>query len=97
MGLRYRTAGESHGPVLIAVVEGVPAGLVLDPAEIDRDLARRQGGYGRGGRMKIEADRVEILAGVRWGTTTGAPVVLAVRNRDWSNWREGMSPFQEHR
>ncbi len=97
MGMRYRTAGESHGPVLIAVVEGVPAGLPLDPSEIDRDLARRQGGYGRGGRMKIEADRVEILAGVRWGETTGAPVVLAVRNRDWRNWQQGMSPSPEHR
>lgn len=97
MELRYRTAGESHGPVLLAVVEGVPAGLEVDPAAIDRDLARRQGGYGRGGRMKIETDRVEILAGVRWGRTTGAPVVLAVRNRDWANWQEGMSPSAEHR
>ncbi|MHB8765239.1 MAG: chorismate synthase [Deferrisomatales bacterium] len=97
MPLCYRTAGESHGPWLAAVVEGVPAGVPVDAAAIDRDLARRQGGYGRGGRMKIEADRVEILAGVRWGQTTGAPVLLAVRNRDWENWREGMSPQAEHR
>ncbi|GAB4267263.1 MAG: chorismate synthase [Deferrisomatales bacterium] len=97
MALEYRTAGESHGPTLAAVVEGLPAGLEVDPEGIDRDLRRRQGGYGRGGRMRIESDRAEILAGVRWGRTTGAPVLLAVRNRDWENWREGMSPAAEHR
>ena len=97
MGLRFRTAGESHGPLVLAVVEGVPAGLDLEPEAIDRDLARRQGGYGRGGRMAIEADRVEILGGVRWGRTTGAPVILAVRNRDWENWRRGMSPVAADR
>lgn len=97
MGLEYRTAGESHGPLLAAVVEGLPAGVPVDPEAIDRDLGRRQGGYGRGGRMAIERDRVEILAGVRWGRSTGAPVLLAVRNRDWENWRDGMSPLAEHR
>lgn len=97
MGLEYRTAGESHGPLLAAVVEGLPAGVPVDPAAIDRDLSRRQEGYGRGGRMAIEADRAEILAGVRWGRTTGAPVLLAVRNRDWENWGAAMSPLAEHR
>ncbi|MDW7709592.1 MAG: chorismate synthase [Deferrisomatales bacterium] len=97
MGLEYRTAGESHGPLLAAVVEGLPAGVPVDPAAIDRDLARRQGGYGRGGRMTIETDRVEILGGVRWGRTTGAPVLLGVRNRDWENWESAMSPLAEHR
>ncbi len=92
MPLVYRTGGESHGPVLTALVEGLPAGVPVDPARIDRELARRQQGYGRGGRMRIETDRVEILAGVRWGRTTGAPVVLAVWNKDWENWRRGMSP-----
>jgi chorismate synthase len=97
MTLQYKTAGESHGPLLAALIEGLPAGLSVDPVWIDRDLARRQQGYGRGGRMAIEADRVEILGGVRWGKTTGAPVLLAVRNRDWENWSEGMSPAAEHR
>jgi chorismate synthase len=97
MPLKYRTAGESHGPLLAAVGEGLPAGLRINPAEIDRELARRQGGYGRGGRMAIETDQVEILAGVRWGRSTGAPVLLGVRNWDWENWREGMSPLAEHR
>ncbi|MBI5017419.1 MAG: chorismate synthase [Deltaproteobacteria bacterium] len=92
MALRYRTAGESHGPLLAALVEGLPAGLEVEAERIDRELARRQRGYGRGGRMAIEADRVEILSGVRWGRTTGAPVLLAVRNRDWENWRRGLSP-----
>lgn len=96
MALSYRTAGESHGPTLAALVEGLPAGVPVDPGAIDRDLARRQQGYGRGGRMAIEADRAEILAGVRWGRTTGAPVLLAVRNRDWENWGAAMSPLAEH-
>jgi chorismate synthase len=97
MALAYRTAGESHGPLLAAVVEGLPAGVPVEPSAIDRDLARRQAGYGRGGRMAIEADRAEILAGVRWGRTTGAPVLLAVRNRDWENWGAALSPLAEHR
>lgn len=86
--LRFLTAGESHGPCLVAIVDGIPAGLAIDAEEIDRELARRQGGYGRGGRMKIERDRVEILSGVIAGVTTGAPVALRIENRDWPNWRE---------
>ncbi|MEW6488954.1 MAG: chorismate synthase [Thermodesulfobacteriota bacterium] len=97
MALSYRTAGESHGPLLAAVVEGLPAGVPVEPSAIDRDLVRRQQGYGRGGRMAIEADRAEILAGVRWGRTTGAPVLLTVRNRDWENWGAALSPLAEHR
>ncbi len=86
--LRFLTAGESHGPCLTAIVEGLPAGLVVDVEAINRDLARRQGGYGRGGRMNIERDRVEILGGVIAGQTTGAPVALRIENRDWANWRD---------
>jgi len=86
--LRFLTAGESHGPCLTAIVEGLPAGLTVDVEAINRDLARRQGGYGRGGRMKIERDRVEILGGVIAGRTTGAPVALRIKNRDWANWRD---------
>jgi chorismate synthase len=94
--LRFLTAGESHGPCLTAIVEGLPAGLDVDVEAINRDLARRQGGYGRGGRMKIERDKVDILGGVlpstgsghRGGKTTGAPVSLRIENRDWANWRE---------
>jgi chorismate synthase len=89
--LRYLTSGESHGPALTAILEGLPSHLPLARGDIDRDLARRQGGYGRGGRMKIETDRVEILAGVRWGETTGAPLTLQVTNRDWVNWGPKMS------
>ncbi|HEX7240951.1 MAG TPA: chorismate synthase, partial [Longimicrobiaceae bacterium] len=79
---RFTTAGESHGPALVAVVEGVPAGLRLEAEDVDRELQRRQGGYGRGGRMRIESDRAEILSGVRHGETLGSPVALLVRNRD---------------
>ncbi|WP_298433888.1 chorismate synthase, partial [Geobacter sp.] len=93
---RYLTAGESHGPQLTAILEGVPAGLKLSEELINRDLARRQGGYGRGGRMKIERDEVQILSGVRWGETIGSPVTLVVRNRDWPNWEEKMSPHERH-
>ncbi|SNB46187.1 chorismate synthase [Geobacter sp. DSM 9736] len=89
--LRYLTAGESHGPQLTAIVEGMPAGVAVTADAIDADLARRQGGYGRGGRMQIEKDRVQILSGVRWGKTLGSPVTLAVTNRDWANWQEKMS------
>jgi chorismate synthase len=89
---RFTTAGESHGPALAAVVEGLPAGLPIYADEIDRELRRRQGGYGRGGRMRIESDRAEILSGVRHGHTLGSPVTLLVRNRDWANWTEPMSP-----
>jgi len=86
--LRFLTAGESHGPCLTAIVDGFPAGIVIDTAEIDRELSRRQGGYGRGKRMQIERDRVKILAGVINGKTTGAPIALRIENRDWANWRE---------
>src|SRR5688500_2942361 len=90
--LRLLTAGESHGPALTVVVDGLPAGLPVDRAAIDADLRRRQGGYGRGGRMKIESDAVEITAGVRHGKTLGSPVSLLVRNKDHDNWRDVMSP-----
>ncbi len=84
--LRYLTAGESHGRQLTAIVEGCPAGLALEAAAIDADLARRQLGYGRGARQEIEKDRVTILSGVRYGRTTGAPIALAIENRDAANW-----------
>lgn len=88
---RFTTAGESHGPALTTIVEGVPAGLPLRAEEIDLELRRRQGGYGRGGRMRIESDRAEILSGVRFGETLGSPITLQVRNRDWENWTVPMS------
>ncbi len=86
--LRFTTAGESHGPCLVVVIEGLPAGLNISLPAINRDLARRQGGYGRGDRMKIEQDQVEILGGVVDGRTIGAPVALSIANRDWKNWHE---------
>ena len=86
MALTYRTAGESHGPALFAVVEGLPAGLPLTPEDIDVDLARRQLGYGRGGRMKIERDRVQVKSGLRHGRTLGSPLTLEIPNLDWPNW-----------
>ena len=91
--LRVVTAGESHGPRLTCIVEGLPAGLELDRAAIDRDLARRQLGHGRGGRMKIESDAAEVTAGVRHGRTLGGPIALQVANRDYANWEERMSPW----
>jgi chorismate synthase len=93
MALRFTTAGESHGPGLTAVVEGLPAGLTLTPEDIDRDLARRQLGHGRGGRMKIEKDRAEVTSGLRHGRTLGSPVSLRVVNRDFANWEERMNPW----
>jgi len=93
MSLRFVTAGESHGPGLTALVEGLPAGLELRPADIDRDLARRQLGHGRGGRMKIESDRAEVTSGVRHGRTLGSPVALRIANRDYANWEERMNPW----
>jgi chorismate synthase len=89
--LRFTTAGESHGPALIATIEGVPAGLRLSAPEIDAELRRRQGGYGRGGRMRIESDRAEILSGVRHGEALGSPIALMIRNRDWENWTAAMA------
>jgi chorismate synthase len=91
--LRVVTAGESHGPGLTAIVEGIPAGLELDRAAIDADLARRQLGHGRGGRMKIESDAAEVTAGVRHGRTLGGPIALQVANRDYANWEDRMSPW----
>ncbi len=89
--LNYTTAGESHGKGLTAILEGIPAGLSLHVDDINRDLARRQVGYGRGGRMQIEKDRVEIHAGVRHGETLGSPIAFFIKNRDWVNWEEVMS------
>ncbi len=86
--LRFLTAGESHGPALTAILEGMPAGLTLSSADIDRDLARRQRAFGAGGRMRIEKDRVRILSGVMAGQTTGAPIAILVENRDYANWRD---------
>jgi chorismate synthase len=93
VSLRFTTAGESHGPGLTAIVEGLPAGLELTPDDVDRDLARRQLGHGRGGRMKIESDRAEVYAGVRHGRTLGSPVALRIVNRDYANWEERMNPW----
>jgi chorismate synthase len=93
MLLRFTTAGESHGPGLVTVVEGLPAGLELTPDDIDRDLARRQLGHGRGGRMKIESDRALVWAGIRHGRTLGSPIALLVQNRDYENWEERMNPW----
>ena len=93
MSLRLITAGESHGPGLTCIVEGLPAGLRLEQAQLSADLARRQLGHGRGGRMKIERDRAEVTAGVRHGLTLGGPVALQVANRDYANWEERMNPW----
>lgn len=90
--LRFTTAGESHGPALVAVLEGMPAGLPLLAEHVDADLARRQQGYGRGRRMQIETDRVEFLGGVRAGETLGGPIAMLVRNADWKNWVDVMDP-----
>jgi len=93
MSFRFVTAGESHGPGLTAIVEGLPAGLELSPDDIDADLARRQLGHGRGGRMKIEKDRAQVTAGVRHGRTLGSPVAMWIENRDYQNWEERMNPW----
>src|SRR5918912_1557275 len=93
MSLRIATAGESHGPALVAILTGLPAGLELDRAAIDADLKRRQEGYGRSPRQQIEQDRVEVLAGLRHGRTLGTPLALVVRNNDHKNWTYGMSPW----
>ncbi len=93
--MHYVTAGESHGPCLTAIVYGVPAGLKLSETQINTDLARRQTGYGRGGRQAIEHDTVEVTSGVRFGRTLGSPIALTVRNRDWENWTDRMSAFGE--
>ena len=90
---RFTTAGESHGPGLVAIVEGLPAGLEVDRTRLDREMARRQLGHGRGGRMKIESDSVDIRSGVRHGRTLGSPVAVLVANRDFANWEERMNPW----
>ncbi len=89
--LRFQTAGESHGQALVAILSGLPAGLSVDFAYIDRELKRRMGGYGRGGRMKIESDTAQFLSGVRHGRTIGSPVTILIENRDWKNWSEAMA------
>jgi chorismate synthase len=88
--LRFLTAGESHGQALVVTIDGMPAGLLLDVAALNTQLRRRQGGYGRGRRMQIESDQAEILSGVRHGVTTGAPIAVLIRNRDWVNWQQTM-------
>ena len=93
MTFNFTTAGESHGPGLVAIVEGVPAGLELDRETLDRDMARRQLGHGRGGRMKIERDSVDVRSGVRHGRTLGSPIAVLVANRDYENWEERMNPW----
>jgi chorismate synthase len=95
--LKYLTAGESHGPCLTAIIDGMPANLPVDEESVNVLLARRQGGYGRGGRMMIECDRVRFLSGVRWGKTLGSPITLQIENRDWKNWDRTMSCRGEDR
>ena len=94
MHFTFQTAGESHGPQLTIIVTGIPAGVRLDRERIDRDLARRQHGYGRGGRMKIEHDRADIVAGIRGGETLGSPIAITIRNLDFENWRGAMDPWE---
>ncbi|MDI6716046.1 MAG: chorismate synthase [Actinomycetota bacterium] len=89
--LKYVTAGESHGLALVAIVEGIPAGLKINVEQINKELARRQLGFGRGGRMKIEKDKAKVLSGIRFGYTLGSPIALMIENLDWKNWREKMS------
>ena len=88
--LRYFTAGESHGEALVALLTGMPAGLKIDQTFLDRELWRRQQGYGRGGRMKIERDQARILSGVRHGATIGSPISILLENKDWKNWQESL-------
>src|SRR5215470_8478858 len=89
--LRFLTAGESHGPALVMILEGVPAGLTIDFDAITSELRRRQGGYGRGRRMQIESDRAQALSGIRHGVTTGSPIALLIPNKDWENWQRTMA------
>jgi chorismate synthase len=86
--LRYLTSGESHGQALTCIIDGIPSNLSMSSKDIDKDLARRQKGYGRGGRMKIETDHAQILSGVRHGKTIGSPITLLIENKDWDNWQE---------
>src|SRR5208282_5932843 len=94
--LKFLTAGESHGKALVGIIEKIPAGLALSADDINAELKRRQSGYGRGGRIKIEQDRAQILSGVRWGKTLGSPIALLIENKDWLNWQEGMSVEDIH-
>lgn len=89
--LRYLTSGESHGKALLCIIDGICSGLSISKEDINKDLLRRQKGYGRGGRMKIESDSVQILSGVRWGKTIGSPIALLIENKDWQNWKDVMS------
>lgn len=89
--LRFYTSGESHGRALVGILEGIPAGLTLSAEDINIELKRRQGGYGRGGRMKIESDQAIIISGIRWGKTLGSPISILLDNKDWINWEKGMS------
>jgi chorismate synthase len=95
--LRFLTSGESHGRALVGTVEGIPSDLALSPEDIDVELRRRQSGFGRGGRMKIESDHAEIVSGVRWGKTIGSPITLIIENKDHKNWAEGMSSDAKYR
>ena len=88
---RFLTAGESHGKCLTAIIDGIPSGFEINPDFINQELKRRQGGYGRGGRMKIESDTVEITSGVRFGKTLGSPITLVIQNKDFENWQKIMS------
>ncbi|TFG45256.1 MAG: chorismate synthase, partial [Gemmatimonadales bacterium] len=92
MHFRFTTAGESHGPALVAIVEGLPAGMPVAASFVDAQLARRMQGYGRGARMKIEQDRIEWLSGIRRGETLGSPIAMQIANRDWANWQDVMAP-----
>src|SRR5437667_6566714 len=92
MTFRFTTAGESHGRGLVGILEGIPAGLPVSAADVDMELKRRMGGYGRGARMKIESDRIEWLAGVRAGETLGSPIAILIWNRDWQHWQDVMAP-----
>src|SRR5436309_10215278 len=92
MTFRFTTAGESHGRGLVGILEGIPAGLPVSAADVDAELKRRQGGYGRGARMKIESDRIEWLSGVRAGETLGSPIAMLIWNRDWEHWQDIMAP-----
>src|SRR5215213_103789 len=96
MFFRFTTAGESHGKALVTIVEGLPAGMPVDVDTIDHELRRRQQGYGRGGRMKIEKDEVEVLSGIRHGKTLGSPVALMIENKDFVHWQETMSVSSPH-
>ncbi len=91
--MRFLTAGESHGKAITAILEGVPANLEITPEDINKELARRQGGYGRGGRMQIETDQIEVLSGIRASKTMGSPITLQISNDDWKNWEDILAPF----